>query len=88
MIPSDSRRTSMRVMRTAEATVTMLQDESLNAKVNMNLTHIDLNILKVATPQAIQNAVPRWMCVWRSEESHENVSINLAIFAINLCITL
>ena len=52
MIPGDSRRTSMRVMRTAEATVTMLLDESLNAKVNMNRTHIDLKILRVVTPQA------------------------------------
>ena len=36
MIPADSRRTRMRVVRTAEATVTMLLYESLNAKVNMN----------------------------------------------------
>ena len=57
MIPADSRRTSMRVMRTAEATVTMLLDKSLNAKVNMNQTHIDLEILRVVTPQANQNAV-------------------------------
>ena len=57
MIPDDSRRTSMRVMRTAEATVTMLLDESLNAKFNMNRTHIDLKILRVLTPQANQNAV-------------------------------
>ena len=57
MIPADSRRTSMRVMRTAEATVTMLLDESLNSKVNMNQTHIDLKILRVVTPQANQNAV-------------------------------
>ena len=52
MIPDDSRRTSMRVMRTAEATVTMLLDESLNAKVNINRTHIDLIIVRVVTPQA------------------------------------
>ena len=52
MIPADSRRTSARVMRTTEATVTMLLDESLNAKVNMNRTHIDLKILRVVTPQA------------------------------------
>ena len=57
MIPADSRRTSMRVMRTAEATVTMLLDKSLNAKVNMNRTHIDLKIIKAVTPQANQNAV-------------------------------
>ena len=57
MIPKDSRRTSMRVMRTAEATVTMLLEESLNAKVNMNRTHIDLKILRVVTTQANQNAV-------------------------------
>ena len=57
MNPADSRRTSMRVMRTAEATVTMLLDESLNTKVNMNRTHIDLKILRVVTPQANQNAV-------------------------------
>ena len=57
MIPVDSRRTSMRVMRTAEATVTMLLDKSLNAKVNMNRTHIDLKILRVVTPQENQNAV-------------------------------
>ena len=57
MIPADSRRTSMRVMRNAEATVTMLLDESLNSKVNMNRTHIDLKILRVVTPQANQNAV-------------------------------
>ena len=55
MIPGDSRRTSMRVMRTAEATVTMLLDKSLNAKVNMNRTHIDLKIIKAVTPQANQN---------------------------------
>ena len=36
MTPDDSRRTGMIVMRTAEATVTMLLDESLNDKVNMN----------------------------------------------------
>ena len=57
MIPADSRHTSMRVMRTAEATVTMLLDESLNANVNMNRTHIDLKILRVVTHQANQNAV-------------------------------
>ena len=57
MIPADSRRTSMIVMRTAEATVTMLLDESLNAKVNMNRTHIDLKVIRVLTPQANQNAV-------------------------------
>ena len=57
MIPGDSRRTSMRVMRTAEATVKMLLDKSLNAKVNMNQTHIDLKIIKAVTPQANQNAV-------------------------------
>ena len=50
MIPADSRRTSMRVISTYEATVTMILDESLNAKVNMNQTHIDLKILKVVTP--------------------------------------
>ena len=57
MIPSDSRRISMRFMRTAEATVTMLLDESLNSKFNMNQTHIDLKILMDVTPQANQNAV-------------------------------
>ena len=57
MIPDDSRRTSMRVMRTSESTLTMILDESLNAKVNMNQTHIDLIILRVVTPQANQNAV-------------------------------
>ena len=57
MIPGDSRRTSMRVMRTAEASVTMLLDKSLNAQVNMTRTHIDLNIVKAVTPQANQNAV-------------------------------
>ena len=36
MIPPDSRRTSMRVMRTAEDNVTMLLEKILNAKVNMN----------------------------------------------------
>ena len=57
MIPADSRRTSMRVMRTAEATITMLLEKGLNAKVNMNQIHIDLNIIRVVTPQANQNAV-------------------------------
>ena len=57
MIPADSRRTSMRVMRTAEATVIMLLDESLNTKVNMNRTHIDLTIHRVVTPQVNKNAV-------------------------------
>ena len=57
MIPAYSRRNSTRVMRTAEATVTMLLDESLNAKVNMNRTYIDLKMLRVVTPQANQNAV-------------------------------
>ena len=57
MIPADSRRTSMPVMRNAEATVTMLLDKSLNAKVNMNRTHIDLKIIRVVTPQSNQNAV-------------------------------
>ena len=57
MIPGDSRRTSMRVMRTAEATVTMLLDKRLNAKVNMNQNHIYLKFLRVVTPQANQNAV-------------------------------
>ena len=47
----------MRVTRNAEATVTMLLDESLNAKINMNRTHIDLKIPRVVTPQANQNAV-------------------------------
>ena len=57
MIPADSLRISMRVMRTAEATVTMLLEKSLNSKVNMNRTHIDLKILRVVTPQVNQNAV-------------------------------
>ena len=57
MISANSRRTSMRVMRTAEATVRMLLDKRLNAKVNMNRTHIDLKIIKAVTPQANQNAV-------------------------------
>ena len=57
MIPDDSRRTSMRVMRTAKATLTMLLDERLNAKANMNRTHIDLIILRVVTPQANQKVV-------------------------------
>ena len=57
MIPADSRRTSMRVVRTAEATITMIMDKSLNSKVNMNQTHIDLKILRVVTTQANQNAV-------------------------------
>ena len=49
MIPDYSRRTSMRVMRTAEATVTMILDKRLNSKVNMDQTHIDLKILRVVT---------------------------------------
>ena len=57
MIPAGSCRTSMQVMRTAEATVTMLLDKILNAKVNMNQTHIDLKIHRVVTPQANQNSV-------------------------------
>ena len=57
MIPADSRRTSMRVMRTAEATVTILLEEILNTTLNTNRTHIDLKVLTVVTPQAIQNAV-------------------------------
>ena len=57
MIPADSRRNSMRFVRTAEATVTMFTEESLNSKVNMNQTHMDLIILRVVTPQANQNAV-------------------------------
>ena len=57
MIPADSRRTSMIVMRTSEATVTILLEESLNVKVNMNRTHIYLKILRVVTLQANQNAV-------------------------------
>ena len=44
MIPADSLRTGMRVMRTAEATVTLLLDKSLNAIVNINRTHIDLGM--------------------------------------------
>ena len=51
MIPADSLRTSIRVMRTTEANVTILLDESLNAKVNMNQTHKDLKIVRVVTPQ-------------------------------------
>ena len=57
MIPADSLRTSMRVVRTVEDTVTMILDKSLNGKFNMNQTHIDLKILRVVTPQANQNAV-------------------------------
>ena len=57
MIHADSLRTSMRVMRTAEATVTMLLDEIINAKVNVNQTHIDLKIHRVVTPQENQNSV-------------------------------
>ena len=57
MIPADSRGTSMRGMRTAEATVTMLLNESLNAKVNINQIIIDLKMLRVVTTQANQNAV-------------------------------
>ena len=57
MIPADSCRINMIFMRTAEATVTMLLDKNLNAKVNMNRTHIDLKILRVVTHQANQNAV-------------------------------
>ena len=58
MIPADSRRTSMRVMGTAEATITMLLDESLNAKVNMNRTHIDLKILRVGNNLAVSRLNP------------------------------
>ena len=58
MIPADSRRTSMRVIRTAEATVTMLLGESLNAKVNMNQTHIDLKILRVGNNLAVSRLKP------------------------------
>ena len=57
MIPDDSRCTSMRVISTAEATVTILLEESLNAKFNMNRTHIDLKILRFVKPQANKNAV-------------------------------
>ena len=57
MIPANSRRTTMRVIRTSGATVTMVLEERLNAKVNMNRTHIDLKTLRVVTPQANQNAV-------------------------------
>ena len=56
MIPVDSRRTSMGVMRITEATLTILMDKILIAKVNMNQTHIDLKIIKAVTPQANQNA--------------------------------
>ena len=57
MIPADSRLTSMRFMRTTEAIVTMLLDERLNSKVNMNRTHIDLKMFRVVTLQAKQSAV-------------------------------
>ena len=57
MIPANSRHISMRVMRIAEATVTMFLEEILNAKVNINQTHIDLKILRVLTSQANQNSV-------------------------------
>ena len=57
MIPADSSRTSMRGMRTAGATITMLMDKSLNVRVNINQTHIDLKIIGVVTHQANQNAV-------------------------------
>ena len=56
MIPDDSRRISMRGMRNAEATITMLGDKILNSKFNTNQTHKDLKVLRVVTHQANQNA--------------------------------
>ena len=59
MMPADSSHTNMRVMRPIEVAVTILLDENIDANVNMNQTHTDLQILKVATPQANQNTVTR-----------------------------
>ena len=59
MIPADSILTNMIVASMDDVTVTMLLDENLNANVNMNQTHIDLQILRVITPQANQNTVTR-----------------------------
>ena len=46
MMPANSSLTNMRVMRTTVVTVTMVLDENLDANVNMNRTHIDLQILR------------------------------------------
>ena len=59
LMPSDSSFPHMRVMRTTDIAVTMLLGENLNASVKMNRTHIDLQILRVVTHQANQNAVTR-----------------------------
>ena len=83
MIPADSLRTSMIVMRTAEATVTMLLDKSLNAKFNMNWTYIDLKILRVVTPQANQNSVSYHQ---RGNQQQLVWFMWIIIFLWNICI--
>ena len=83
MIPADSRHTSMRVMRTAEATIAMLLKKSLNAKVNMNRTHIDLKILRVVTPQAKQNSVT---CHQRGNQQQLVWFMWIILFLWNICI--
>ena len=83
MIPADSRHTSMRVMTTAEATVTMILDERLNAKVYINWTHIDLKILRVVTHQANQNAVT---CHQRENQQQLVWFMWIFLFLWNICI--
>ena len=83
MIPSDSRRTSMRFMRTAEATVTMLLEKNPNAKFNMNRTYIDLKMLRVVTPQANQNAVT---CHQRGNQQQLVWFVWIILFLWNICI--
>ena len=56
MFPANSHRNIIRGMRSAEATITMLLEKSLNSKVNINQTHIDLRTLRVVIPQANKNA--------------------------------
>ena len=66
--PIDSTLVNRRVMRTTTITLAELLQENLDLTVNMNKRHVDVQIMRVITPQANQNAVTRYT---RSNQQNE-----------------
>ena len=51
MIHADSTLTTMRVMKTTKVTITMIMCQTFDTNDNINLTHIELKIIRVVTYQ-------------------------------------
>ena len=70
LAPIDMNLINRRVMRTTEVTVTELMTDKVDETINMNRKHIDVQILRVITPQANQNATTRYQ---RTNQQNNNV---------------